>query len=95
MDDLVTETNATYSFEYGLYRVDCGIKFKWSAAINGQVLNIDESTGIWKIVDGSCFLAFEYTPTGFDFVFGNPLLKQYCSIYDIKNGQIGFAKAKE
>jgi len=88
LQDLVKETKATYSFDYGLYEVDCDTKFTWTFTTNNKQLTLTEATGIIKFGD-MCLLG--YDDAGFDvFILGDVFIRQYCQIYDT-TGRIGFA----
>jgi len=91
-DDLISETNAWFNFDYGLYQIDCDTKFKFGLLFGEEELIVDETLGIMKMGD-ICILGFYgYSPPNADLVLGEVFLRQFCSIYDI-SGKIGFAKA--
>ncbi|KAI6198085.1 hypothetical protein M3Y94_01303100 [Aphelenchoides besseyi] len=97
MTDLVYQTDAIYSYEYGFYEVDCSIQFTWSIFLEQQIeLKIDQSTALWNIGNDQCLLAFAALPDeghGIDVIVGVPFFEQFCQIFDYGNGQIGFSKS--
>jgi len=93
MQDIATATGATFDFNYGVYQVDCNTKFTWFMYLGtNQVVGIDESTGIMPFGD-ICYLSFDYVDgVGIDFIFGDPLSKKFCVVYDTAgSGQFGLA----
>jgi len=96
LDELVKATKAKYNPNYGLYSVDCNAKFTWSIFANGAEFPIDAKNLVWELEKGSCVLGYDVWDAGFggpDFILGDPFIRQYCQIYEVKEGKIGFAKA--
>jgi len=90
-NDVATATNAQFNFDFGLYEVDCGIKFQWTVTVSGNKLSVDESTALISIND-VCLLAFDPIDyPGIDFILGNPFTRDYCQVFDL-TGQIGLTK---
>jgi len=97
LDDLVKATKAEFNPNYGLYSVDCKAQFTWSIWIDKNEYPIDATNLVWEIEKGSCVLGYDVWDSGFggpDFIMGDPLIRQYCQIYEVAEGKIGFAKAK-
>jgi hypothetical protein len=96
LDKLVKATNAKYNPNYGLYSVACDAKFTWSIYANGAEFAIDAKNLVWELEKGSCVLGYEVWPGGFgepDFILGDPFIRQFCQIYEVQEGKVGFAKA--
>jgi hypothetical protein len=96
LDKLVKATKAKYNPNYGLYSVDCNAQFTWSVFANNVEFPIDASNMVWEIEKGSCVLAYDEWDAGFggpDFILGDPFIRQYCQIYEVKEGKVGFAKS--
>jgi hypothetical protein len=52
---------------------------------------------IWKIDNYTCLLVastWGELPHQIDVVLGVPVLRQFCTIFDVGNDQVGFAKKK-
>jgi hypothetical protein len=97
LQKLVAATKAKYNPNYGLYSVDCNAKFTWSIWVQGAEYPIDASNLVWELEPSSCVLGYEEFEIGFggpDFILGDPFIRQYCQIYEVKEGKIGFAKSK-
>ncbi|KAI6212858.1 Peptidase A1 domain-containing protein [Aphelenchoides besseyi] len=93
LQELVDATNAQYDFNYDLYTVDCDVKFTWSVWIDGKEYAIDQ-TNLVLDFEGTCILGYDsddYDDP--DYILGDPLIRQWCQIYEVKEGKIGFAKA--
>ncbi|KAI6237911.1 Peptidase A1 domain-containing protein [Aphelenchoides besseyi] len=85
--DLVDATNAQYDFNTNLYTVDCDVKFTWSVWIGENEYSVDQSNMVLNF-DGTCYLG-TYEE---DELYGDSLIRQWCQIYEVKEGKIGFAK---
>jgi hypothetical protein len=91
LNELVNATNATYNSQYGLYSVDCNVKFTWSIWISGKEFPIDSTNMIWEVEPSKCVLAYEMWnpgPSSPNFILGDPFIREYCQIYQIE-GSIG------
>ncbi|KAI6223150.1 Peptidase A1 domain-containing protein [Aphelenchoides fujianensis] len=94
MQDLIDATDADYDWNTGLYSVDCDAKFTWSIWINGKEFPMTQDQMIWEI-EGECLLAYDVDDFGDpDFILGDPMIRSYCQIYEVDQGQIGFAASK-
>jgi hypothetical protein len=96
MYDIAKATNAVYDFDYGLYSVDCGTKFKWVLNVGGGYLDADE-TALVQNYNGLCLLNFgswDDSDGMVDVLLGIPFLRQVCTFYDVGNAQIGFSNIK-
>jgi hypothetical protein len=94
LDNLVKATGATYNPNYGLYSVDCKASFTWSIFAGDAEFKISADNMIWEIEKGSCVLAYDVFDAGFggpDFILGDPFIRQFCQIYEVKEGKVGFA----
>jgi len=99
VDQIISLSGAEYDFSSGLYTVDCStakslpdLVFK----VNGQELHIpgNEHVVDLELDNNQCALGVDYG-FGFDFdwLLGDSVIRTYCTIYDVGNSQIGFAKA--
>jgi hypothetical protein len=96
LQKLVKATGATFNQRYGLYSVDCKKQFTWSIWASGQEFSIDAVNIIWEIEPKSCVLGYDTFDGGFgspDFILGDPFIRQFCQIYEVKEGKVGFAKS--
>jgi len=92
--DLVLASNAYYNFDFGMYQVDCESKISWSLYVGDNELKVESENLVTKIYDGTCLLlASDWGEAAHpvDLILAVPFLRQFCSIFDVKNGQIGFA----
>ncbi|KAI6183085.1 Propeptide and Peptidase A1 domain containing protein [Aphelenchoides bicaudatus] len=94
--DVVDDSGASYNFQYGLFELDCNAKFTLSVFVGANEFKIDSKHLIWNLgdKDGTCILAaasWEDAPHELDLVLGVPFLRQFCTIFDVGNGRIGFA----
>lgn len=99
VDQIVSLSGAEYDFNTGLYTVDCTAAKDLATlvfTVNKKDLTIP---GIEHVVDlelddGKCALGVDYG-FGFDFdwLLGDSVIRTYCTIYDVGNVRIGFAKA--
>ncbi|CEF69832.1 Aspartic peptidase family and Aspartic peptidase domain-containing protein [Strongyloides ratti] len=98
-DGIAAKLNAQYIPQYGLYTVDCNIKF---SGLKMQLLKlkltIKQKHMMTRFTKTLCILnifPFDIGAYGPAFIFGDPLHMSYCVIYDIGNKRIGFAKPKK
>ncbi|KAI6230290.1 Peptidase A1 domain-containing protein [Aphelenchoides fujianensis] len=94
--DLIDATGAKYDWDTYLYGYDCNNlpTFTWSVWIGGVEYALDQRNMVWQ-VDGKCILAYDADDLGEpEFILGDPLIRTYCQIYEVQQGQIGFAKSK-
>jgi hypothetical protein len=89
----------TFNDDLYLYTTDCSKADSledWIFTIGEAQFNLPASEYIIDILldNGQCVVAFGYF-SGFtpEFVFGQPLLRQYCSVYDAENNQVGLSTA--
>jgi hypothetical protein len=76
--------------------IDCNAKFTWSIWVNGKEFPIDETNMIWEFQQNQCALNFDAwtpDPSSPDFILGDPFIREYCHIHDVKNAKIGLSKA--
>lgn len=94
MDSLVKQLNATYDFTNGGYSFDCSTHFTWGFAVGDKQFEIDSNDlAIKTNADGTCKLPFEdHWLDGL--IIGTPFLRQFCSVFDLKNARIGLAPLK-
>jgi len=91
---LAKATGATFNPTYGLYSVDCDAQFTWSVYISGNEFPISAANMIFEIEEKSCVLGYEEWDGGWgapDFILGDPWIRQFCQIYEVNEGAVGFA----
>ncbi|KAI6234911.1 Aspartic protease 2 [Aphelenchoides fujianensis] len=98
MLELTTATNAEFDWDYGLYEVDCSLRFLWSVWVKDgdDELRVNQSTLLLPSPDGRCFLDFVYFDEflgDVDIVLGTPFLRQFCTVYyRVSITRLGFGK---
>jgi hypothetical protein len=95
LEKLVKATGAKFNSHYGLFEVKCDVQFTWSIYVNRQEFPIDAKNMIFEIENNKCVIAYESLNAEFGkpkYILGDPFIKQYCQIYEVKDGRIGFAK---
>lgn len=98
LEKLAKAVDAKYDSINQIYKVDCNAKFQWSIWVGGVELAVDDRNLIWEYQPGVCYLAYEGwdpTPGEPEYILGDPIIRQFCQIYDVQNKRIGFAKAGE
>jgi len=88
----------TFASELYLYTTDCAqasTLADWIFTVGGRQWNLPASQYLIDIglPGGQCVAAFDSSPAFTDFIFGQPMLRQYCSIYDAENNQVGLSTA--
>ncbi|KAI6192139.1 Eukaryotic aspartyl protease [Aphelenchoides bicaudatus] len=79
----------------GLYILPCNKKFTVTLRINGLKYPISANQLLLKESD-FCILAMSGTDDFGDlFILGNPFVRQWCQIHDVKKFRVGFALAKQ
>uniref|UniRef100_A0A914VWS7 Peptidase A1 domain-containing protein n=1 Tax=Plectus sambesii TaxID=2011161 RepID=A0A914VWS7_9BILA len=97
IDQLASAVNAVYNSSYEAYFMDCSqtppdVVF----TIGGHLYRIQPKNYIRKLDNTICeFTVFAFAHGGFgpNFILGDPFIRQYCNIYDIGRGLIGFARS--
>jgi len=99
VDQIIALSGADYDFSSGLYTVDCDAAKDLPDlvfTVNKKPLNIPGSEHVvdLELDDNQCALGVDYG-FGFDFdwLLGDSVIRTYCTIYDVGNAQVGFAKA--
>ncbi|VDK75857.1 unnamed protein product, partial [Cylicostephanus goldi] len=84
-----------YDDELDLYSIDCNADVTANVNIAGANFTIESTNLIIKIHDDLCILALHHFEMFWaaQFILGAPFIKQYCTVYDVHNKQIGFAKS--
>ncbi|KHJ87844.1 hypothetical protein OESDEN_12372, partial [Oesophagostomum dentatum] len=96
-----TKMFTVYLMEYdeaaNMYNVSCDAKFAdFEIYIGNATLRIPSEQLILEMDDGRCVFAitrYEEELGGEPIYIGAPLYRQYCTIFDIRNQQIGFTAA--
>ncbi|EYC31693.1 hypothetical protein Y032_0003g1186 [Ancylostoma ceylanicum] len=92
--EIAAKLNATFVQEHDLYYIDCNSNASMTLTIGNHQYTIESKNFIIHVDDDKCILAvYGYsTLWGPNWVLGAPFLRQYCTIYDMGNKQIGFAR---
>ncbi|CAB3409759.1 unnamed protein product [Caenorhabditis bovis] len=92
---------ATYDIFNDIYTVPCSKVRKMPSIkirVNNVDLEIQPENLIAHSAPGECDLAlFDIFTGGFGpaWILGDPFIRQYCNIHDVRNKRIGFAKSKQ
>ncbi|KHJ88396.1 hypothetical protein OESDEN_11811 [Oesophagostomum dentatum] len=94
-DNIAKKVNATYNKKHDLYYIDCNTDISAVVTIDRQKFTIEAKNLIIKVEEGICILAIHGYSNYFAsvWIFGAPFIRQYCTVYDIGNTRIGFAKS--
>jgi hypothetical protein len=98
LNKLINATNAKYNSQYGLFEVNCDVKFTWSIWISGKEFPIDANNMVLEIEQNKCVIAYDVFDASQDqpaFILGDPFIRQYCQIYDVGEGRIGLARSTQ
>ncbi|KHJ91341.1 eukaryotic aspartyl protease, partial [Oesophagostomum dentatum] len=84
-----------YNKEHDLYYIDCNADISAVVTIDRQKFTIEAKNLIIKLEEDVCILAIHGYSNYFAsiWIFGAPFIRQYCTVYDIGNTRIGFAKS--
>ncbi|KHJ91339.1 eukaryotic aspartyl protease [Oesophagostomum dentatum] len=95
--EIAESVNATYSKEHDLYYIDCDATVSATITIANEDFTVESKNLIIEVDDGICILAiYGYQSFwGANYILGTPFVRQYCTIYDIGNKKIGFARSLE
>ncbi|RCN52840.1 hypothetical protein ANCCAN_00835 [Ancylostoma caninum] len=92
--EIASKLNATFVEEHDLYYINCNSNASMTLTIGKLQYTIESKNLIVHVDDDKCILAlYGYINLwGPSWVLGAPFLRQFCTIYDMGNKQIGFAK---
>lgn len=94
IDGLAKAAGATYHTLTAEYTIDCNANpGPLNIVIGSNTYSIDPANYIVN-TGGKCYMAiFTFNSGGFgpSWILGDPLIRQYCNIYDMGNKRIGFA----
>ncbi|VDD85280.1 unnamed protein product [Enterobius vermicularis] len=101
IDELAGIAGAVYDAEDDIYVIDCDEQSKGknlTVTINGTELYIPSNQYIINLDlgDNQCAMTFfpiDLSGFGPQWIFGATMIRTYCQIYDVGNGQLGFATA--
>ncbi|KAI1709190.1 eukaryotic aspartyl protease domain-containing protein [Ditylenchus destructor] len=88
---------ATYNDTYGLYLIDCKATYDpVTFTINKVDYNLTSSVLTMDVglEDGTCLFGIDGVDFGgsaYDWILGDPFIRQYCNVYDIGNKRMGFS----
>ncbi|KHJ87845.1 hypothetical protein OESDEN_12373 [Oesophagostomum dentatum] len=96
-DRIAGIVGATYDEAINAYNISCDAKFAdFKIYVGNVTLAIPSEQLILKVNDAQCVLAitrYEEELGGEPISVGAPFYRQYCTIFDIRNQQVGFAVA--
>ncbi|VDO39954.1 unnamed protein product, partial [Onchocerca flexuosa] len=102
MKPITKNINATFSFQYGTYIIDCSMQKTGpdiEIGIGGMPFVIPSNQYVLKYTDENenaicIFGAFENFGVGFgpSWILGDIFIRSYCNVYDFANNRIGFAE---
>uniref|UniRef100_A0A5S6QEY8 Peptidase A1 domain-containing protein n=1 Tax=Trichuris muris TaxID=70415 RepID=A0A5S6QEY8_TRIMR len=92
---IAASLNAWYSSKHNKFLVNCDEKDNLpqiGITIEGTDLPITPKNYVIKIAEGYCALALEVMPPAllYDWVLGEPWLREYCHVYDVETGKLAF-----
>jgi len=94
-DALANAVGATYDNQNGVYWIDCNYsKTTFDITIGTTKYSIQPVNYIVSVGNNQCLLdlfPFDFGGFGPQWILGDPLIRQYCNIYDLGNKRIGFA----
>ncbi|KAK6750470.1 hypothetical protein RB195_002442 [Necator americanus] len=98
IEELAKTAGALPIGENGFYYIDCENNFPpLQITVGPTVYSIENDKLRIKVEDGYCLLALSPADEGPTFgssawYFGIPLMRQYCTVFDVEKRRIGFAK---
>lgn len=99
ISEIAKQVNAVYDDEEGSYFIDCNSTPEPVALkVAGKELLIHSRDYILPVGENKCqfgFFVFNTGPKGPKWILGDPFLRSYCNVHDVKNKRIGFAKPKK
>ncbi|EYC31697.1 hypothetical protein Y032_0003g1189 [Ancylostoma ceylanicum] len=94
VEEIASNMSATYSKDHDLYFIDCDANPSITISIGKRLYEIESKNLIIHVEGDTCILAiYHYSFIGGTWVLGAPFIRQFCTIYDMANKQIGFAKS--
>ncbi|KHJ88397.1 eukaryotic aspartyl protease [Oesophagostomum dentatum] len=94
-DQIAEKVGAKYNKEHDLYYIDCNANVSAVITIDGEKFTVEAKNLIIQVEEDLCILAlygYQYF-WGSVWILGTPFIRQYCTMYDIGNEKIGFAKS--
>ncbi|KAI6171081.1 Eukaryotic aspartyl protease [Aphelenchoides bicaudatus] len=87
--------NPEYDWNKKVYTLDCGAKDQlpaWTFTINGMDFSIEAKNYLIDLAlsENKCALAFTLAEDAQMFVLGLPMLRSYCTIYELIGQRVGF-----
>nr|QDK55105.1 aspartic peptidase ASP101 [Bursaphelenchus xylophilus] len=80
----------------GRYVLPCNSNFTIGFNINGKNYNIEAKNVLLENEEGSCDLTLQQFVNPFvQLILGDPFIREYCQVHDVKEGRVGFALAKQ
>lgn len=85
----------TYNRNYGLYEISCSATTPVAhIEFNGVTLSLTPQDMILEIASNTCVLTLSSGGSQPLWIFGDPIMRKYYSVFDYGNKRIGFALAK-
>ncbi|CAD5228115.1 unnamed protein product [Bursaphelenchus xylophilus] len=94
---ILSEIGAKYDSDRDMYYVGCHKRFSYGFESNGERFEIDFENTVLRI-RSSCYITIakmnnNIAPGMPDIIFGVPMIRQYCQVYDMEKERLGFAVA--
>ncbi|CAD5225320.1 unnamed protein product [Bursaphelenchus xylophilus] len=88
--------NAVYDEQSGEYLLPCNSNFTVGFSINGKEYDVEAKNMLVPLSGETCALTVLPSEVGeVQLILGDPFIRQYCQVYDVQEGRVGFALAKE
>jgi hypothetical protein len=84
-----------YDSSQQIFFIDCNAKpSAVKFTIGGQAYSVQAKNYIVQAGNGQCILGFQgFQGGGIDWILGDCFIRQYCNVYDMAQGRVGFAPA--
>jgi hypothetical protein len=92
-DALAQAVGATYDPNEGTYDIDCSATPSLSVTIGGKVYNLPAKNTVSNVGQGQCWfdiMPFDFGGIGPSWILGDPFIRSFCNVYDVKQNRIGF-----
>uniref|UniRef100_A0A1I7SJM8 Peptidase A1 domain-containing protein n=2 Tax=Bursaphelenchus xylophilus TaxID=6326 RepID=A0A1I7SJM8_BURXY len=93
---ILDAVNAQYYPPAHIYLVPCSSNITVGFTINGKDYNVEAKNLLLPIKGDTCVLAVNiFENDNVQLILGDPFIREYCQVHDVKEGRVGFALAKE
>jgi hypothetical protein len=93
---IVKAVGAKYNSNEGLYFIDCDAKYDpVTFTINGKAYNVSSQVLTMDVGESKCLFGMYPWDIGDPaWILGDPFIRQYCNVFDLGQGRVGFAPSK-